>query len=75
MLSRGSACVDSTLVKAPARAFRWRKMLEAGRYGMIYEIAAAEKINDSYVSRLLGLRLMEPFPEEWSRQKGRLVGE
>lgn len=42
-----SARVDSTLVKALARAFRWRRMLEDGQYGMIDEIAAAEKINHS----------------------------
>jgi hypothetical protein len=45
--------VDSTLVKAIARAFRWRKMLETSRYATIKEIAKAEKINSSYVSRVL----------------------
>ena len=36
--------VDSTLVKAIARAFRWQeKMLETGRYATIKEIARAEK--------------------------------
>jgi hypothetical protein len=54
------ARVDSTLVKAMARAFRWRRMLEDGRYGTIDEIAAAEKINDSYVSRVLRLTLLAP---------------
>ena len=48
------------LVKALARAFRWRRMLETGRYGTIDEIAAAEKINDSYVSRVLRLTLLAP---------------
>jgi hypothetical protein len=52
--------VDVTLVKAVARAFRWRRMLETGRYGTIDEIAAAEKINDSYVSRVLRLTLLAP---------------
>lgn len=37
---------DSTLVKALARAFRWRRMQEAGRYGTIKELAAAEKIDE-----------------------------
>ena len=54
------ARVDSVLVKALARAFRWRKLLESGVYGTIDEIAAAEKINDSYVSRLLRLTLLAP---------------
>ena len=51
---------DITLTKAVARAFRWRRMLESGRYSTIDEIAAAEKINDSYVSRVLRLTLLAP---------------
>ena len=34
--------------------------LETGRYGTIDELAAAEKINSSYVSRLLRLTLLSP---------------
>ena len=52
--------VDSTLVKALARAFRWRRMLEEGRYGSLADLAAAEKINPSYVSRVLRLTLLAP---------------
>jgi len=52
--------VDSALVKALGRAFRWRKLLESGVYATIDEIAAAEKINDSYVSRVLRLTLLAP---------------
>jgi AraC-like DNA-binding protein len=43
-----------------ARAFRWRKLLETGAYGTIEELAAAEKINASYVSRVLRLTLLAP---------------
>ena len=43
-----------------ARAFRWRRMMETGRYGTINELAAAEEINSSYVSRLLRLTLLAP---------------
>ena len=60
MTSRGPAAADTTLVKALARAFRWRRMREMGRYGTIGKIAAAEKINDSFVSRLLRLTLLAP---------------
>jgi len=56
--------VDSTLVKAIARAFRWQSMLEAGRFGTIKEIAKAEKINSSYVSRVLRLTLLAPSTVE-----------
>ena len=60
MANRGASAADTTLVKALARAFRWRRMMEAGRYGTINELAAAEKINSSYVSRLLRLTLLAP---------------
>ena len=53
-------CVDSALVKAIARAFRWREMLEDGTHATIAEIAAAEKINESYVGRVLRLTLLAP---------------
>ncbi len=54
------ARADITLVKAVARAFRWRRMLETGRFSTIKELAAAEKINSSYVSRVLRLTLLAP---------------
>lgn len=60
----GTLCVpgwaDITLVKALARAFRWRKMMEAGRRATIDELARAEKIDASYVSRALRLTLLAP---------------
>jgi len=54
------ARIDSTMIKAIARGFRWRKLLETGVYGTIEEIAAAEKINSSYVSRVLRMTLLAP---------------
>jgi hypothetical protein len=48
------------MFKALARGFRGRKLLETGAYGTIEEIAAAEKINSSYVSRLLRMTLLAP---------------
>ena len=52
--------VDSTLLKALARGFRWRKLLETGHFATIEEIAEAENINASYVSRLLRMTLLAP---------------
>ena len=52
--------VDPALVKAVARAFRWRRMLESGSYSTIKELAAAEKINASYLCRVLRLTLLAP---------------
>ena len=52
--------IDSALLKALARGFRWRKLLETGHFATIEEIAKAENINPSYVSRLLRMTLLAP---------------
>jgi hypothetical protein len=52
--------VDNAMVKAIARAFRWRDMLETGKYGTIREMASAEKISETYVGRVLRLSLLAP---------------
>ena len=54
------ARIDNTMVKALARGFRWRKMLETGMVATVTEIAAKERINPSYVSRVLRLTLLAP---------------
>jgi len=43
---------DGTLVKALARAWRWQHMLDESEFATIRELAQAEKINPSYLSRL-----------------------
>jgi hypothetical protein len=55
-----SALIDTTLVKAIARAHRWQAMLESGEYASIGELAAAESINPSYLARVLRLTLLAP---------------
>ena len=50
--------VDNAMFKAIVRAFRWRDMLESGQYATIREIASAEKINETYVGRVLRLALL-----------------
>jgi hypothetical protein len=52
--------IDNAMIKAIARAIRWREMLENGTHTTIAEIAAAEKINESYVGRVLRLSLLAP---------------
>ena len=52
--------VDSTLVKALARAYRWQGLLESGAYSSVAELAAAERINASYLARVLRLTLLAP---------------
>ncbi|QDM29386.1 hypothetical protein FNL56_27210 [Tardiphaga sp. vice304] len=52
--------IDSTLVKAVVRAHRWRDMLESGRHATVRDLAKAESINESYLSRMLRLTLLAP---------------
>ena len=51
---------DSTLVKALARAFRWKRMLESGEFTTIGELAGREGIAPSYMTRVLRLSLLAP---------------
>ena len=51
---------DPALIKALARGFRWRRMLEEGRYASIRELAISEKVDRAYVGRVLNLTLMPP---------------
>ena len=52
--------MESALLKALARGFRWRKLMEIGDYATIEEIAEVENINPSYVSRVLRMTLLAP---------------
>lgn len=52
--------IDNALVKALARAHRWKRLLETGQYANLTDLAKAEKINRSYVSRVLRLTLLAP---------------
>ena len=52
--------VESALVKALARAYRWQRLLESGKCASITELATAEKIDRSYVCRVLRLTLLAP---------------
>ena len=52
--------VDTALLKAIVRAYRWREMLESGKYSCAADLAKAEKVNASYFSRILRLTLVAP---------------
>ena len=54
------ARVDNTLVKALARAFRWKRMLDSGEFATMAELARREGIAVSYMTRILGLTLLAP---------------
>lgn len=52
--------VDNAMVKALARAFRWRKMLDEGVYATLEDLARAKGVHATYVSRVLRLTLLAP---------------
>ncbi len=52
--------IDDALIKALARARRWQRMLEEGRFASVRELAEAERVSHSYVSRILRLTLLAP---------------
>jgi hypothetical protein len=52
---------DPALIKALARGFRWRRMLEEGRYASISEMAKAEGVERGYIGRLLHMTLLSPL--------------
>jgi hypothetical protein len=51
---------DNTLVKALARALRWKGMLESGEFASISELAEREGIAFTYMARVLRLSLLAP---------------
>jgi hypothetical protein len=51
---------DNALVKALARAFRWKRMLDSGEFATIGELAQREGIAVSYLTRVLRLTLLAP---------------
>ncbi|MGX0904642.1 hypothetical protein ACSSV8_003234 [Roseovarius sp. MBR-79] len=51
---------DNTLVKALARAFRWKRMLDSGEFASISELAEREGIAFTYMARLMRLSLLAP---------------
>ena len=54
-----AAAVDNAMVKALARAFRWRRMLDTGVHATGGP-GAGEGRRPSYVSRILRLTLLAP---------------
>ena len=51
---------DDTLVKALARAFRWKRMLESGEFGTISDLARHEGIAAPYLTRVFRLAFLAP---------------
>lgn len=51
---------DNTLIKALARAFRWKRMLETGEYATIADLAEREGIAAPYLTRTMRLAQLAP---------------
>ncbi|MCA9890813.1 MAG: hypothetical protein KC546_20685, partial [Anaerolineae bacterium] len=52
--------IDGPLINALARAFRWKNLLDTGRYATVDELASAEHLNASFLARVLRLTLLAP---------------
>ena len=51
---------DPHVLRAIARAWSWRRKLEAGEHATLVDIAAAEQVADQFVSRMLRLAYLSP---------------
>jgi hypothetical protein len=51
---------DPHVLRAIARAWCWRRQLETGAASTIQDIAAAEKVSDRFVSRMMRLAYLSP---------------
>lgn len=51
---------DAHVLRAIARAWSWRRKLETGAASTLQDIAAAEKVSDRFVSRMLRLAYLAP---------------
>ncbi len=60
VLRRAPHRTENALLKAVARAHRWQRMIENGKYASIKELARAENINESYACRIMRLALLAP---------------
>lgn len=52
--------VNSALVSAVAKAYRWQEQLESGQYASLEELAAAHGVDRSYAGRILRLTSLSP---------------
>ena len=51
---------DDSLIKALARAFRWKHMLESGEFSTITELAQRERIAAPFLTRTMRLAQLAP---------------
>ena len=51
---------SATVIKALARAFRWKQLLDTGEFSTVSELAHKEGISTTYLARILRLTLLAP---------------
>jgi hypothetical protein len=52
--------MDDSLVKALARAYRWKRMLDSGRFSNIADLAHSERITAPFLTRTMRLAQLAP---------------
>ena len=60
VILRDGRTQDPHVLRALARAWNWRRQLESGAASTIQDIAAAEKVTDRFVSRMMRLAYLSP---------------
>jgi len=60
VMDRDGQSQDPHVLRAIARAWNWRRQLESGAASTIQDIAAAEKVSDRFVSRMMRLAYLSP---------------
>ena len=51
---------DPHVLRAIARAWKWRRLMEAGEFSTVHDLAVAEKLSDRFVSRMMRLAYLAP---------------
>ena len=60
VIAREGRNQDPHVLSAIARAWSWRRQLETGAVSTILDIAAAEKVSDRFVGRMIRLAYLSP---------------
>ena len=60
VIAREGRNQDPHVLRAIARAWSWRRKLETGAASTIQDIAAAEKVSDRFVGRMIRLAYLSP---------------
>ncbi len=53
-------CFDEKMIKAFAKAYKWKNMLEEGQIDSLAQIAVKENITGAYVSKVFNLNFIAP---------------